>query len=225
LYKILNRLKNYFSINATIGDIHTLYAIYKQIIDSAEVSFEGEPLNGLQIMGILESRTLDFENVIITSVNEGKIPFGKSQNSFIPYDVKREFGLQTYWERDAIYTYHFYRLLQRAKNVYLIYNTEDEGLDGGEKSRFITQLKIEKQPNHILTEEVYNAKLPNIAYNPLQIEKSNQIIQRLKENSENGFSPSSLSDYVRNTIEFYYQRILKINENIEVEETIEANTL
>lgn len=225
IHKIINQLKNYFSIVPNIGNTQNLYSIYKQVIDSAEVSFEGEPLSGLQIMGILESRTLDFENVIITSVNEGKIPFGKSQNSFIPYDVKKEYGLPTYNDRDAIYTYHFYRLLSRAKNIYLIYNTEDEGLDGGEKSRFITQLKIEKQPNHILTEEVYNAKLPNIAYNPLQIEKSNQIIQRLKEISENGFSPSSLSAYVRNPIDFYYQRILKINENIEVEETIEANTL
>src|SRR5690606_20377505 len=225
LYKILNRLKNYFSINATIGDIHTLYAIYKQVIDSAEVSFEGEPLSGLQIMGILESRTLDFENVIITSVNEGKIPFGKSQNSFIPYDVKKEYGLPTYNDRDAIYTYHFYRLISRAKNIFLIYNTEDEGLDGGEKSRFITQLKIEKQPNHTLTEVIYNSPLPGIATLPICIEKSEKVMERLKEIAEKGFSPSSLSTYIRNPIDFYFQRILKINEIKEVEETIEANTL
>src|SRR5690606_17854365 len=192
---------------------------------SAEVSFEGEPLSGLQIMGILESRTLDFENVIFTSVNEGKIPFGKTQNSFIPYDLKREFNLPTYKDRDAIYTYHFYRLLSRAKNIYLVYNTEDEGLDGGEKSRFITQLKIEKHPNHTITEEIYSANLPNVAYQNLKIEKSDLVMQRLKEIAEKGFSPSSLATYVRSPIDFYYQRILKINENKEVEETIEANTL
>lgn len=225
IHKIINQLKNYFSIAPNVGDIQNLYSIYKQVIDSAEVAFEGEPLSGLQIMGILESRTLDFENVIFTSVNEGKIPFGKSQNSFIPYDVKREFGLPTYRDRDAIYTYHFYRLLSRAKNIYLVYNTEDDGLDGGEKSRFITQLKVEKQPNHTITEEIHNAELPNIAYHSLKIEKSDLVMQRLKEISENGFSPSSLSAYVRNPIDFYYQRILKINENKEVEETIEANTL
>jgi len=225
IHKIINQLKNYFTLAPNVGNIENLYSIYKQVIDSAEVSFEGEPLSGLQIMGILESRTLDFENVIFTSVNEGKIPFGKSQNSFIPYDVKREFNLPTYSDRDAIYTYHFYRLLSRAKNIYLVYNTEDDGLDGGEKSRFITQLKIEKQANHTLTEATYNAKLPNVAYRLLKIEKSDQVMQRLKEISENGFSPSSLSAYIRNPIDFYYQRILKINENKEVEETIEANTL
>lgn len=225
LYKILNRLKNYFSVNATIGDINTLYAIYKQIIDSAEVSFEGEPLSGLQIMGILESRSLDFENVIITSVNEGKIPFGKSQSSFIPYDVKREFGLQTYWERDAIYTYHFYRLLQRAKNVYLIYNTENEGIDAGEQSRFITQLKIEKQPQHTITEWLYNAELPTHSLSHTVVEKCEKVMLRLREIAEKGFSPSALATYIRNPIEFYYQKILRIDENIEVEETIEANTL
>src|SRR5690606_33426206 len=179
IHKIINQIKNYFSIAPNVGDIQNLYSIYKQVIDSAEVSFEGEPLSRLQIMGILESRTLDFENVIFTSVNEGKIPFGKSQNSFIPYDVKREFGLPTYRDRDAIYTYHFYRLLSRAKNIYLVYNTEDDGLDGGEKSRFITQLKIEKHPNHTITEEIYSANLPNVAYQNLKIEKSDLVMQRL----------------------------------------------
>lgn len=225
IFKVINKLKNYFSIAESTSNLKNLYAVYKQVIDSAEVSFEGEPLTGMQIMGILESRTLDFENVIFTSVNEGKIPFGKSQNSFIPYDVKREFGLPTYNDRDAIYTYHFYRLLQRAKNIYLIYNTEDEGFDSGEKSRFITQLKIENLPNHTLTEELYNATLPTEAQSEILIEKSDDVMVVLKAICEKGFSPSSLASYIRNPIDFYFQRILKINESKEVEETIEANTL
>lgn len=225
IHKIVNQLKNYFSITADANNIENLYSIYKQVIDAAEVAFEGEPLSGLQIMGLLESRTLDFENVIFTSMNEGKIPLGKSQNSFIPYDVKHEFGLPVYKDRDAIYTYHFYRLISRAKNVFLVYNTEDDGLDGGEKSRFITQLQIEKQPNHNLTETIYNSELPDVAINPIQIKKSESVMERLKEISEKGFSPSSLSAYIRNPIDFYFQRILKINEIKEVEETIEANTL
>ena len=147
----------------------------------AEVSFEGEPLNGLQIMGVLESRVLDFDTVIVTSMNEGKFPAGKSQNSFIPYDVKRELGLPTFKEKDAIYTYHFYHLLQRAKNIYLLYNTESEGLDAGEKSRFITQLEVEKQNNHNLTHEIYNAVLPETAYEPMKIPKSESVMLRLKE--------------------------------------------
>ena len=135
-------------------------------------------------MGVLESRVLDFETVIITSVNEGKFPAGKSMNSFIPYDVKRELGLPTFKEKDAIYTYHFYHLLQRAKNVYLLYNSDSEGLDAGEKSRFITQLEVEKQPKHNLSFQINNADVPNIASQPMLVPKSESVMQRLKEIAE-----------------------------------------
>ena len=225
IFKVINKLINYYSSHEHIDKIETLYAIYKQVIDLAEVSFEGEPLNGLQIMGVLESRVLDFETVIITSMNEGKLPAGKSQNSFIPYDVKRELGLPTFKEKDAIYTYHFYHLLQRAKNIYLLYNTESEGLDAGEKSRFITQLEVEKQANHTLTHEIYNAVLPETAYQPIVIPKSEAVMVRLKEIAENGFSPSALTSYIRNPIQFYFQKILRISEVEEVEENIALNTL
>lgn len=225
IFKVINKLINYYSQHSHIDKIETLYAIYKQVIDLAEVSFEGEPLNGLQIMGVLESRVLDFETVIITSMNEGKLPAGKSQNSFIPYDVKRELGLPTFKEKDAIYTYHFYHLLQRAKNIYLIYNTESEGLDAGEKSRFITQLEVEKQPKHTLTHEIYNSVLPETAYQPMIVPKSELVMERLKEISEKGFSPSALTSYIRNPIDFYFQKILRISEVEEVEENIALNTL
>ena len=225
IFKVINKLINYYSKHLHIDKIDTLYAIYKQVIDLAEVSFEGEPLNGLQIMGVLESRVLDFETVIITSMNEGKLPAGKSQNSFIPYDVKKELGLPTFKEKDAIYTYHFYHLLQRAKNIYLLYNTESEGLDAGEKSRFITQLEVEKQPNHTLTHEIYNAVLPETAYKPMVIPKSELVMERLKEIAKNGFSPSALTSYIRNPTQFYFQKILRISEVEEVEENIALNTL
>lgn len=225
IFKVINKLMNYYSRHQHIDTIETLFAVYKQIIDLAEVSFEGEPLNGLQIMGVLESRVLDFDTVIVTSMNEGKFPAGKSQNSFIPYDVKRELGLPTFKEKDAIYTYHFYHLLQRAKNIYLLYNTESEGLDGGEKSRFITQLEVEKQQNHTLTHEIYNAALPDIAYKPIVIPKSESVMSRLKEIAVNGFSPSALTSYIRNPIQFYMQKILRIREVEEVEENIALNTL
>jgi len=225
IFKAINKLINYYSQHSHIDKIETLYAIYKQVIDLAEVSFEGEPLNGLQIMGVLESRVLDFETVIVTSMNEGKFPAGKSMNSFIPYDVKRELGLPTFKEKDAIYTYHFYHLLQRAKNIYLIYNTESEGLDAGEKSRFITQLEVEKQANHTLTHEIYNAALPETAYQPIVVPKSESVMIRLKEIAEKGFSPSALTSYIRNPIDFYFQKILRISEVEEVEENIALNTL
>lgn len=225
IFKVINKLISYFSSHKTIDNIETLYAIYKQIIDVAEVSFEGEPLNGLQVMGVLESRVLDFETVIITSVNEGKFPSGKSMNSFIPYDVKREYGLPTYKEKDAIYTYHFYHLLQRAKNIYLLYNSDSEGMDAGEKSRFITQLEVEKQDNHTLSHKIYNAEVPEIAHQPIVVPKSESVKIRLREIAEKGFSPSSLTTYIRNPIQFYFQRVLRISEVDEVEESIAVNTL
>jgi hypothetical protein len=225
IFKVINKLINYYTQHQHIDKIETLYAIYKQVIDLAEVSFEGEPLNGLQIMGVLESRVLDFDTVIVTSMNEGKFPAGKSQNSFIPYDVKRELGLPTFKEKDAIYTYHFYHLLQRAKNIFLLYNTESEGLDAGEKSRFITQLEVEKQPRHTLLHEIYNAVLPETAYQPMVVEKSEKVMLRLKEIAEVGFSPSALTSYIRNPIQFYFQKILRIREVEEVEENIALNTL
>jgi len=225
IFKVINKLINYYSQHEHIDKIDTLYSIYKQVIDLAEVSFEGEPLNGLQIMGVLESRVLDFDTVIVTSMNEGKFPAGKSQNSFIPYDVKRELGLPTFKEKDAIYTYHFYHLLQRAKNIYLLYNTESEGLDAGEKSRFLTQLEVEKQPKHNLSQEIYNAVLPESAYQPMVIPKSESVMLRLKEIAEKGFSPSALTSYIRNPIDFYFQKIVRIKEVDEVEENIALNTL
>jgi hypothetical protein len=225
VFKVINKLINYYSKHHHIDNIDTLHSIYKQIIDLAEVSFEGEPLRGLQIMGVLESRVLDFDTVIITSMNEGKFPAGKSQNSFIPYDVKRELGLPTFKEKDAIYTYHFYHLLQRAKNIYLIYNTENDGLDAGERSRFITQLEVEKKPQHNITFDIYNPDLPNTAYEPISVAKSELVMERLKEIAVNGFSPSALTSYIRNPIEFYFQKILRIREVEEVEENIALNTL
>lgn len=226
VFKTINKLTNYHDTYNQIKSLSSLQAIYKQIIDLAEVSFEGEPLSGLQVMGVLESRVLDFENVIITSVNEGKFPAGKSQNSFIPYDVKKELGLPTFKEKDAIYCYHFYHLLLRAKNVWLLYNTDNEGIDAGEKSRFITQLEIEKQPKHSITSSIYNAVLPEKASEPLTIPKTTKILKRLHEiATDKGFSPSSLTNYIRNPLQFYMQRILRINEADEVEENIAVNTL
>jgi hypothetical protein len=224
IYNTIVKLTNYQEKYQQIDSLTALHAIYKQIVELAEVSFEGEPLSGLQIMGVLESRVLDFENVIITSVNEGKFPAGKSQNSFLPYDVKKELGLPTFKEKDAIYCYHFYHLLLRAKNIWLLYNTDHEGIDAGEKSRFITQLEIEK--HQLPNSTIYNAVLPEKAYEPMVIPKTSAIIERLIAiATDKGFSPSSLTGYIRNPIQFYTQRILRINEAEDVEENIAANTL
>lgn len=226
IYKAINQLKNYVINYNSISSPEQLFNVYKQIIEFAEVSFEGEPLSGLQIMGVLESRVLDFETVIITSLNEGKFPSGKSNNSFIPFDVKLELGLPTFKEKDAIYSYHFYHLLLRAKNLYLLYNTDSEGIDAGEKSRFITQIELDKRKKHNITNKNYFALIPDKAYEKLSVEKSEELNEKLRNIATGkGFSPSALSNYLRNPIQFYFQRVLGINEVDEVEENIALNTL
>lgn len=225
-YQMLNRLVSYCQRYDFIQSYDTLYSLYKQVMDMSEVSFEGEPLEGLQIMGVLESRVLDFDTVIVTSVNEGKFPAGKSINSFIPYDVKREIGLPTYKEKDAIYSYHFYHLLLRAKNVYLLYNSQSEGMDAGEKSRFLTQLEVEQVEAHNVKYVTYSANLPEKANELIQISKSELLREELKIiSTTKGFSPSALSNYLRNPIQFYMQRVLRIREVEEVEESVALNTL
>jgi len=136
-----------------------------------------------------------------------------------------QYNLPTYKEKDAIYTYHFYRLLQRAKNIYLLYNTEDEGVGGGEQSRFLQQLNIDKRPNHKISKYTVTSEVPKLIHEPLQIEKTEDVIQKLKALATHGLSPSALTSYIRNPIDFYYKYILDIKETNQVEETIAANTL
>ena len=221
--RIFNELQSLNKKQRHIINIGALFNIYKEIIDSETLDFKGEPLKGLQIMGMLESRVLDFETLIISSVNEGVLPAGKSNSSFIPFDIKIENGLPTYKEKDAVYTYHFYRLLQRCKNVYIIYNTEPDVLNGGEKSRFITQLETENL--HKLNYYIVSPKVPNIPKTLRQVQKTEAIIDQLKIIAEKGFSPSSLTNYMRNPIDFYNEKILDIKIFDELEETVAANTL
>ncbi len=220
LFNELSRLNTEYN---HIKDISTLHSVYKELLSSESLDFQGEPLQGLQIMGMLESRVLDFETVIISSVNEGILPSGKTNNSFIPFDVKIENNLPTYKEKDAVYTYHFYRLLQRAKNVYILYNTEADILTGGEKSRFITQLELEGI--HHINHQIIAPQVPVIQTALNVVEKTDAVLNELKKVAYKGFSPSSLTNYIRNPIDFYYQKILKIKEHDNVEETVAANTL
>ncbi len=221
--ELFNELSRLNSEHHHIKDIASLFSVYKELLASETLDFQGEPLQGLQVMGMLESRVLDFETVIISGVNEGILPSGKSNNSFIPFDVKIENKLPTYKEKDAVYTYHFYRLLQRAKNVFILYNTEADVLTGGEKSRFITQLELEGI--HDIKHQIIAPQVPALNKKLNVVEKTSSIIETLKIVSEKGFSPSSLTNYIRNPIDFYYQKILKIKEFDDVEETVAYNTL
>ncbi len=224
-YQVFNQLQQFNNTYGSITDIRSLRKVYSATIQLQTVDFKGEPVQGLQIMGMLESRNLDFQNVIISSVNEGVLPAGKTHNSFIPLDLKVAFGLPTFKEKDAIYSYHFYRLLQRAKNIYIIYNTEPNSLEGGEKSRLIHQLTMLPQPNHHIVEKVATAKIVNEKNEPLSIKKDSTLLQAIKNVAQKGFSPTSLTTYIRNPLDFYSRSILGIREVEEVEETIAANTL
>ncbi|MCB0399928.1 MAG: PD-(D/E)XK nuclease family protein [Winogradskyella sp.] len=220
LFNLLSELNNNYHY---LESIESLYKVYNDLLQTETLDFKGEPLEGLQIMGMLESRVLDFETVIISSVNEGILPSGKTNNSFIPFDVKLQNNLPTYKEKDAVYTYHFYRLIQRAKNVYILYNTEIDALKGGEKSRFITQMEVEGI--HKINHTIVSPNVPVVEKKLKKISKTEDIISKLKELTSKGFSPSSLTNYVRNPIDFYYEKILGIKEFEDVEENIAANTL
>ena len=218
-----NELKRLIETYGHIKDMKTLHVFFNELLKNDTLDFQGEPLEGLQIMGMLESRVLDFETVIIASVNEGILPSGKTNNSFIPYDVKLEYGLPTYKEKDAVYAYHFYHLLQRAKNIHILYNSEMDALNGGEKSRFITQLEVENI--HEIKHHIILPKTSIYKNSPKVIAKSEAVMVELQLLADKGFSPSSLTSYIRNPIDFYNQKILGIKEYEEVEETVADNTL
>ena len=215
----LKTLQNEFKY---FPDLKTLALFFRQLISSESLSFQGEPLRGLQLMGMLETRVLDFENIILVSTNEGVLPASSQQNSFIPFDVKVEFGLPTYREKDAIFSYHFFRLMQRAKNVFIIYNTEHDVFGSGEKSRFVTQLEMMRTD---IVQKIISPKVAPQNKVLKEVKKNEAVLERLKELAREGISPSALTNYLYNPISFYKQKILKLKEFEDVEETIAYNTL
>ncbi|MFS4454485.1 PD-(D/E)XK nuclease family protein [Maribacter sp. 2304DJ31-5] len=226
LYKfhnLFNQVQDIISKYSYVSSVKAFKSLFGELLSPETLDFQGDPMEGLQIMGMLESRNLDFETVILTSVNEGILPSGKSHNSFIPFDLKIEYGLPTYKEKDAVYTYHFYRLLQRAKNVYLIYNTEPDVLEGGEKSRLITQLLTDGNRTDIIEKIAAPSILP-VKMEREQITKTASLHKMILDHAQKGFSPSSLSNYIRNPMDFYKQNILGIDKMATVEETLAANT-
>lgn len=225
-HKVFKKIHNLLEQYQIQIDFQAFQRIYKEILQTETLDFSGSPFDGLQIMGMLETRTLDYETIILTAVNEGILPGGKSSNSFIPHDLKVQYGLPTYREKDAVYTYHFYRLLQRAKNVYLLYNSETSGLNAGEKSRFITQLEVEKQPKHQLTHKLITPKIYATQSEEVQqIEKTDKVLEILQKRAEKGFSPSALTTYIRNPMDFYQRYVLGIFDEDEIEEIISPRTL
>lgn len=197
--------------------METLEILINQHINSESIDFQGEPLRGLQIMGLLETRLLNFENVIMLSVNEGKLPLGNSQNTYIPFDIRRFFDLHTFLENDSIYAYHFYRLIQDSKNVHLLFNALSSGVNTGEKSRFITQIEMESSHpiEHLIIE---NSSEP-ITTQPIEITKTAVVLEKLEKWKEK-VSASHLTSYLYNPIDFYLSKILNTSETDEIEEEL-----
>lgn len=228
LYQLLQNINHLAENYNYLESISSFKFLFEEALNQASVDFEGDAYDGLQIMGVLESRLLDFEHVIILSVNEGIIPTGKSTNSFITYDLKTAYNLPSYLEKDAVYAYHFFRLIQRAKTLHLFYTTDTGSLQGkGEASRYLMQMMIDDLPNHKISRTQINPKISSIGTGELkQIQKTPSVINRIREIAQNrGFSPSALGSYIRNPIEFYETRILRVSEIDEMEESVAANTL
>lgn len=226
---LFRRMQGLTEKHKSLSETQTLYTLYKQLSRETSMAFSGEPLEGLQLMGMLETRNLDFKNIILLSANENILPAPKNNNSFIPYDLKKRFGLLVHSDIDAIYAYHFYRLLQRAENIYLIYNTQTEDMGNSEKSRFLTQLQMElPSHNHRISIEEHIVSLPLPPSPKLQevvIEKNQEILDGLIRLCKKGFSPSALNAYIHCPLHFYLTRLAGIEEPEEIEETLEAATI
>ncbi|MGC6501096.1 MAG: hypothetical protein ACON47_00010, partial [Flavobacteriaceae bacterium] len=166
------------SVNFDVN-ISAFFVLLKEGMAMQTLDFKGDPIEGIQLMGMLESRVLDFDRLIITNVNEGILPVGKNDQSFFPFAMKKKYGLPTFLDNDAIYTYHFYRLLQRAKEVHLLYNAKSEGLGAGEKSRFIRQLELCTQPQHSFSDEQFAIHFPDDQPQQEEVNKTPHMLQCL----------------------------------------------
>ena len=193
-----------------------------QYLSGLAIPFEGEPLEGLQIMGILETRTLDFKNLIILSVNDGIMPKISSSGSFIPYNLRKVFGLPTIEEQNAMYAYYFYRLIQRAENVTFVYDSGANGMFTGEKSRYLYQLQLESPFEIAETNFIFNVE--QIPVQPIQIEKSPGVMSKLNDhlNGVRPLSPSAIDKYLTCSLQFYFRYSAGLDEPEEISEEVDA---
>lgn len=223
--KIISRLQRVVEQNARyIKDVHGLEALYRVLSSATSMKLNSSETDGLQIMGLLETRNLDFERLHLLSVNEGTLPPDKSRGSFIPQFIRRACGLPDYYDGQAVVAYHFYRLLQSGKDIYLYYNDLGD-TSGGEASRFILQIKHElaKNANITIEEETFNnsskASLEIRAITAQKTEEAIQQIHYVLEDEEKGLSPTSLSTYLNCPLQYYLKHIVNIKDNSVEEET------
>lgn len=212
---LLNRLNQLLSLQEELIPLTSYQKLFNQLIRQNKQSFVGQIDNGLQLMGLLESRLMDFKNVILLSVNEDILPSSSFSSSFIPQDIKYEFQLPGIQEKTAVFAYHFYRLIQRAEKVFLLYSTSKRQLSGGEKSRFIKQLEFELpkyNPNIKINHQLLSFDSPHLTGYPIDIIKDEIIQKKLDRIAEKGLSPTSINTYIRCPLQFYFKHIANIKE-------------
>ena len=217
MFTILNRLAALADSGDLLVDNTTLRRLVSQLVSSSSIPFHGEPVVGVQIMGVLETRNIDFDNVLLLSCNEGNMPKGVNDSSFIPYSIRKAHGLTTIDNKVAIYSYYFHRLLQRAGDITIAYNNSTDNGHTGEMSRFMLQLLVEsgqKIEHYSLT-----AKNQPSPLMPKPIEKDETALSKLEEMSK--LSPSAINTYIRCKLAFYYQYIAHIKEPDSDPETID----
>jgi hypothetical protein len=229
-YRILSKLKDVIDESASPAAdqvphkerMKAFQKLFRQVVQSVKIPFVGEPLKGVQVMGILETRNLDFENVFILNLNEGSWPAQARQSSYIPFSLRKAYGLPTFDHTDSIYAYLFYRLFQRSSNVYLYYNSEPDELGTSEMSRFIRQLNVElKLPiqKRVLSNKIKLKGGGTITYT--QNELSKKFLDQFLS-AEKPLSPTTLNDYIECRLRFYLKHVAGLREADEIEEGLDA---
>lgn len=227
-FKQLTRLREIFEKQESLTVNREFFIrLFRQVFREVKLPFEGEPLQGLQLMGVLESRNLDFRRVIICNMNEASFPPAAGLNSMIPFNIRRAFGLPVQEQNDSIYAYTFYRLLHSAEEVHMIYTTASDQGKSGEKSRYIQQMEVEMGLE--MQEEVIFVPIDQKSPGEITIQKEPEVLQLLERyvvradgTSQTAFSPSALSVYLDCRFKFYLQYLAGIKEKEEVSEEIDA---
>lgn len=225
-YTLINRLLSLIDSGELNLQVDTLKRLLCRLLATSNIPFHGEPAIGMQVMGVLETRNLDFRNLIMLSLNEGQLPKAGGESSFIPYNLRKAFGMTTIEHKNAVYAYYFYRLIQRAENITLLYNTSSEGINRGEMSRFMLQFLVES-PHNISREYLEAGQSPQSSRN-IRIDKTPEIIARMYEkfnvtcHPRALFSPSALNAYLDCRLKFYYRYVANLKAPDEVSAEIDS---
>lgn len=225
--RMLQKATEYLNSYPFASTIPVLVKLLRQLMASQSVPFYGEPLKGLQIMGMLETRAIDFDQVVLLGANEQLLPKPRFDHSFIPFDLKSSFGLPTYRQRDAIYAYYFYRLLTSPKKIDIFYTADSSGFGAGEKSRFIEQLDYHLNKANAafsIQEKMLKSKLEDRSELVLQLPKNDAIFKRIDEHLAGGLSPTAINTLITCPLDYYFKYVAGIREADSMEEKVEAST-